>query len=228
MSDSLEVCGLLIDMDGVLLDTERLAESCWKKAEETTGFFMPEGFYFSLIGLSLPLIEERLTGVMTPDCDIRDFLAVANRIYRKALEEEPIPVKAGARDLLEYLHAQAIPACLVTSTFRELADDKLEGAGLGDLLPERVCGDEISRSKPEPDGYLAGAGKLGFRPHDLLALEDSGNGLTAALASGCRVAHVPDLAPVPLTLQIRVDRIYGCLSSFLAALKREEVSFRDL
>ncbi|HKJ90890.1 MAG TPA: HAD family phosphatase [Oceanipulchritudo sp.] len=223
MRDPLEACGLLIDMDGVLLDTERLAEGCWKKAEEATGFFMPEGYYFSLIGLSLPLIEERLSGVMTPDCDIGDFLAVANRIYRKALEEEQIPVKAGAQALLEHLHARSIPACLVTSTFRELADHKLGAAGLGHLLPNRVCGDEISRSKPEPDGYLAGARKLGFQPTRLLALEDSANGLMAALAAGCQVAHVPDLAPVPTSLQLRADRIYGSLGALLAALQRREL-----
>ncbi|MFO7723974.1 MAG: HAD family phosphatase [Oceanipulchritudo sp.] len=226
MSDPLEICGLLIDMDGVLLDTERLAEACWRKAEEETGFFMPEGYYFTLIGLALPLIEERLAGVMAPDCDIRAFLEVANRIYRNALEEERIPVKKGARSLLEYLHEHSIPACLVTSTFCELADQKLDSAGFGHLLRERICGDQISRSKPEPDGYLAGSRRLGFRSRTLLALEDSANGLMAALAAGCRVAHIPDLAPVPVALQTRVDRIYGGLEAFRAALQRGELVFR--
>lgn len=223
MSQSLPFDGVLLDMDGLLLDTERVAERCWHAAEVETGFSMPEGFYFTLIGQTLPLIERRLIEVMSPECDIPGFLQVAKREYDRALREEAIPVKDGAREFLAFLVAQSIPACLATSTFRELAKHKLEASGLLPLLPLRVCGDDVRHSKPAPDIYLLAAEKLGSDPSRLIVLEDSENGIVAALAAGCRVLHVPDIAPVALDVQARADRIYRNLREVKAAIARGEL-----
>jgi HAD superfamily hydrolase (TIGR01509 family) len=227
MDHPLELQGLVIDMDGVLLDTERVAEKCWQAAEEETGFRMPDGFYFTLIGQAMPLIERRLVEVMDPACDIAGFLAVANRHYDHALTSEPVPVKDGAAELLEYLALRGVPRCLATSTFRKLAARKLESTGLAGFLPDRVCGDEVEHSKPAPDIYLKAAGKLGWEPSRLLAIEDSGNGLRSALEAGCKVAHVPDIAPVPLEIQARADRIYRSLDEIRFAIDRGELVFTE-
>jgi HAD superfamily hydrolase (TIGR01509 family) len=223
----LHLQGVIIDMDGVLLDTERVAEKCWRAAELETGFRMPEGFYFTLIGQAMPLIERRLIEVMDPACDIAAFLAVANRHYDHALTSEPVPVKEGAAELLAELATRNIPRCLATSTFRKLAAHKLESTGLSGYLPDRVCGDEVEHSKPAPDIYLKAAAKLGRKPSRLLAIEDSGNGLRAALDAGCVVAHVPDIAPVPLEIQTRADRIYRSLDEIRFAIDRGELLFLE-
>lgn len=225
MDGPLQFQGVLVDMDGVLIDTERVAERCWRAAELETGWPMPEGFYFTLIGQSMQRIRERLGSVMPADCDVPLFLETANRHYRCALQEEPLVVKEGARELLEELSARGVPVCLATSTFRELAGHKLHLAGLSNLIPHRVCGDEVEQSKPAPDIYLKAASRLGLPAACTLAIEDSGNGLLAALAAGCRVAHVPDLAPVPLEIQARADRIYRSLRVLAEALGRGELIF---
>jgi HAD superfamily hydrolase (TIGR01509 family) len=219
MGEYLDIRGVLLDMDGVLLDTERVAERCWRAAEEETGWRMPDGFYFTLIGQSMHRIELRLQEVMAPDCDVAVFLQSANRHYDAALTRHAIPVKAGARELLEHLSRQAVPVCLATSTFRALAARKLAGAGLAGWLPLRVCGDEVTHSKPAPDIYLEAARRTGFAPHQLLAVEDSENGLRAALEAGCRVAHVPDIAPVAAAVRARTDRVYPDLGALLGALR---------
>jgi len=188
--------GVLVDMDGLLLDTERIAEKAWTRAEKEVGITLPEGYYFSLIGQSMRIIGERLEELLPAD-RVQPYLAAANRIYHKLLFQEPLPVKPGARIFLEALHASGPNYCLATSTFRKLALDKLERAGLSDLMPQRVCGDDVVASKPEPDIYLAAARKIGISPEACFAVEDSPNGIRAALAAGCRVIHVPDLAPVP-------------------------------
>jgi HAD superfamily hydrolase (TIGR01509 family) len=218
MRGTLGIHGLLLDMDGVLLDTERVAERCWRAAEEETGWRMPDGLYFTLIGQSMRRIEPRLREVMDPGCDVGAFLQAANRHYDAALTQDAIPVKPGARALLEHLSRQGIPVCLATSTFRALAERKLAGAGLGQWLPLRVCGDEVGHSKPAPDIYLEAARRIGFAPHQLLAVEDSENGLRAALDAGCRVAHVPDIAPVAEAVQARADRVYADLATLHRAL----------
>jgi HAD superfamily hydrolase (TIGR01509 family) len=222
----MQVKGLLLDMDGLLLDTERVAEQCWAEAEQESGFNMPPGFYFSLIGQSMVRIEERLHEVMDPACDVAAFLEVANRVYHDAILNGEVPMKQGAPEFLSYLEEQQIPRCLATSTFRELCDRKLSSTGLGQWIPLRVTGDEVEHSKPAPDIYLEASRRIGFHPHELLVLEDSENGLKAALAAGCKVAHVPDLAPVDISIQLRADRVFRDLSEVQASLRRGEIEIQ--
>ena len=219
----LSVKGLLLDMDGLLLDTERVSESCWAEAERETGFRMPEGFYFSLVGQSMRRIRERLVEVMDPACDIDVFLEAANRIYHDAILENPVPVKPGAETFLEFLARRQVPRCLATSTGTDLCRHKLQAAGLLQWLPLRVCGDQVEHSKPAPDIYLEAARLLGYPPADLLVLEDSENGLRAGMAAGCKVAHVPDIGPVGLDIQSRADRVYRGLPELQAAFERGEI-----
>lgn len=220
----MKIEGLLLDMDGLLIDTERVAERCWAEAERETGFRMPHGFYFTLIGQSMGLIKDRLVPVMDPGCDIDAFIAAANRIYLKTLMEEKVPLKRGVVEFLEYLDRRRVPRCLATSTFSELCRHKLESTGLAQWIPLRVCGNEVEHSKPAPDIYLEAARRLGKPPARLLVLEDSENGLKAALAAGCKVAHVPDLGPVQLDVQMRVDRIYRGLPEVQAAMENGEIT----
>jgi HAD superfamily hydrolase (TIGR01509 family) len=219
----MDIQGLLLDMDGLLLDTERVAERCWTEAERETCFRMPDGFYFTLIGQSMRLIKDRLIEVMDPACDIDAFLAAANRIYYKTLMEERVPLKEGVVEFLEYLAGKQVPRCLATSTVRDLCRHKLESTGLAKWLPLRVCGNDVDHSKPAPDIYREAARRLGKPPSRLLVLEDSENGLRSGLAAGCKVAHVPDVGPVCLDIQMRVDRVYRGLSEVQAALEREEI-----
>ena len=223
MESLLQIKGFLLDMDGLLLDTEKVSRRCWADAEEETGFKMPPGFYVTLIGQSMTLIGDRLREVMHPDCDVEAFLEVAGRIYTTILTEMPVPVKAGAREFLEYLAAHSIPSCLVTSTHRELCEHKLASSGLDSLVPMRVCGDDVARSKPAPDIYLEAASRTGTSPDQLLVLEDSENGIRAGLEAGCRVAHIPDIGPVSIFWQVRADRIYRSLGDVKAALEQGEI-----
>jgi HAD superfamily hydrolase (TIGR01509 family) len=211
-------------MDGLLLDTERISKRCWIAAEEETGFFMPPGFNDSLIGQSMARIRERLIEVMDPACDVDGFLKVAGRIYTEAVTGSSLPLKKGARELLELLSAREIPRCLATSTERELCGRKLKASGLNGHLTMRVCGDDVSRSKPAPDIYLEAASQLGHVPGDLLVLEDSENGIRAALSAGCKVGHVPDLGQVHVDTQVRVDRVFRDLLEVTASIEREEIS----
>jgi len=223
MEHSLKVKGLLLDMDGLLLDSERIAEASWRQAEKESGYFMPEGFYHTVIGQSMRIIKDRLKEVMDPACDTDIFLEIANRSYHQAIAEGPVPVKKGARELLQLLSREKIPTCLATSTFRELAGRKLEAVDLAKHLPLRVCGDDVENSKPQPDIYLAAAARLSFSPGSLLAVEDSENGILSALTAGCQVAHVPDICRISIDVQQRVHRIFRDLEELTDAIRRGEL-----
>lgn len=218
----IEAAALLIDMDGLLLDTERLSLRCWETAQKASGQHLPEGFYFSLIGLSLRAIEERLHAVMPEECDVPGLIAAAAAAYDRALKES-IPVKAGAKAFLQHLEKEGIPRCLATSTFGELAEQKLRGAGLASYLPYRVCGDDVHESKPAPEIYERAAALLHREPGECIALEDSENGLRAALAAGCQVLHVPDLGPVAGEVRRRVAAAFPDLGAVLEAMRKGEL-----
>jgi HAD superfamily hydrolase (TIGR01509 family) len=160
---------------------------------------------------------------MDPECDVQAFLLVAERIYRTSLKEAPVPLKDGALQFVQYLAELEIPRCLATSTHRDLCLQKLESSGLAPLIPNRVCGDDVDQSKPAPDIYLKAASILGHEPAQLLVLEDSENGIRAALSAGCKVAHIPDMGPVGLDWQTRADRVYKDLHTVIGALERGEI-----
>ena len=227
MANDPRFLGILLDMDGVLLDTERVSHRCWSEAERETGVFMPEGFYFSLIGQSMPLIEQRLNGILGSSEGVRSLLEAAHAHYDRALREEEMVAKDGALALLQSLTDRQIPFCLATSTFTELAALKLRSAGLDELVPLRVCGDMIAASKPAPDIYLSASEQLALPPGRLLAIEDSENGLRSALAAGCRVIHVPDIAPVPFDLQAQAFRVYAGLDGVREAIEGGDLLFAD-
>lgn len=216
---------LLLDMDGLLLDTERVAQDAWRKAELITGHKMPDGFYDSVIGRSMKFIAGRLKEVMDPTCDVEAFLETANRSYQEVLTQSPIPVKPGALRLLEYCEKRGIPRCLATSTGRELAKHKLESTGLLPFLPHRVCGDDIAHSKPEPDIYLAAASQIDQPTVACLAMEDSEHGINAALAAGCQIIHVPDLSRVSVDVQVRVNAIFQDLHNVVDAIEAGHLEF---
>ena len=99
----------------------------------------------------------------------------------------------GAVALLDHLRDLSIPMALATSTRRPTTELKLVGAGLDSYFCPMICGEETPRGKPHPDPYLAAADVLHLAPAQCWALEDSENGVRAALSAGCVVFQIPDL-----------------------------------
>jgi HAD superfamily hydrolase (TIGR01509 family) len=132
------------------------------------------------------------------------------------LAARPLPVLAGARQLLSQVDAAGVPYALVTSSERPVME-----AVLGQLhvtFPVTVCGDDVSQSKPDPEPYLLAAAKLGADPRRCVALEDSPNGVAAAEAAGCVTIAVPSIVPIPARdgrlvvgslAELSLDRLYG-------------------
>ncbi len=107
----------------------------------------------------------------------------------------PVPVLPGALELVEEVLAAGLPYALVTSSEPEIVDAVL--ARLDVQFPVVVCAADVSRAKPDPEGYLLAAAKLGAEPGQCIALEDSVNGVMAAESAGYRTVAVPSVAPVP-------------------------------
>ena len=109
------------------------------------------------------------------------------------MHSEPVPLKGGCAELLDFLKTSDIKRAVATSTHTKLAEHKLRLAGIRDAFAFVMGGDRVQRSKPDPEIYRRSAEQLGVPAERCLALEDSENGVRAAVAAGLRVVQVPDL-----------------------------------
>lgn len=186
----------LFDMDGLLLDTERMFMDAFVALTADIGIeaASARGFFETLVGTSSAVTTARLRDFL-PKAVETDVFDQSWRALHKANVKSGVPIKAHAVDVLQAIQDKGKPMAVVTSTHGEPARHHLEVAG---LLPffETVCaGDEVSANKPDPAPYLTGADRLGVDPARCVAFEDSDLGTTAARRAGCVTVQIPDIRP---------------------------------
>ncbi|MEP3244073.1 MAG: HAD family phosphatase [Sneathiella sp.] len=185
---------VIFDMDGLLLDTERLSLKAYQETCANFDIAYEETFYFSLIGRSLKQAEQILINTI-PNFPTDPFMTFWNNRYHEEALEKPVPLKAGVLSFLTLLKDRNIPCAVATSTEFDKATRKLSNAGLLDFFQEMAAGDQVEQSKPHPEIYRLAASRLGISPAQCLALEDSDNGVRAAHAANMLVYQIPDLVP---------------------------------
>ena len=180
---------VLWDMDGTLVDTEPL----WMAAEtplvESHGGTWTHEDALRLVGLGLHDAARVLqdAGVkMSADAIVTHLTDEV----MASLAREGVPFRPGARELLADLRARGVKTALVTMSLRHMALSIAELIG-PDAFDIVIAGDDATRPKPYPDPYLQACAGLGVDPTDCVAIEDSPNGLRAAVASGTTSLGVP-------------------------------------
>jgi HAD superfamily hydrolase (TIGR01509 family) len=188
---------VLFDMDGLLVDTEPL----WFEVEcavmTRLGGSWTAGDQAALIGGSMDrsvgYLLERATEPAEPD-QVADWLRHGMAELLATREVEPMP---GAVELVREVRAAGLPCALVTSSEPIIADSVLAAlARRAVSFDVIVSGADVTMPKPDPEPYQLAATKLGVDPRCCVALEDSPNGVSSALAAGCATVAVPGLAPI--------------------------------
>ena len=184
---------VIFDMDGLMLDTERLAPAAWSDAARAVGVEFDMTLLPAMVGRNFrdcnALIVER-HGDTYPTAELMRAWHVA---YDAIVARDGIALKPGLVELLDWLEREDIDKAVATSTRRDRAQAKLAQTGLLQRFTTLVGGDEIARGKPAPDIFLLAAERLAREPGDCLVLEDSEPGVRAALAAGMTPIMVPDL-----------------------------------
>lgn len=182
---------VIFDLDGTLLDTERLAIASGRLAFEAMGVSGYEPLLERMTGLDFPT-GARLIAQAFPDIDIEELGTIWMREGQK-LQARGIETKPGARELLDWIDAHGVPKAIATSSYRGSALRKLEQAGLGSRFTHLVTRDDVDNAKPHPEPFLKAADLLGVLPGRVLAFEDSETGAASAFAAEMRVVQVVDL-----------------------------------
>ena len=183
------LAAVLWDMDGTLVDTEPY----WMNAEtplvEAHGGSWSHEQALGLVGLGLEdsarIFQE--AGVRMGVHEIIDHLT--DDVMRQ-LAETGVPFRPGAREMLAALKEAGIRTALVTMSMRRMATTVVDLIDF-DAFDVIIAGDDATRPKPHPDPYLQACAALGVDPTEVVAIEDSPNGLRSAVASGAASIGVP-------------------------------------
>jgi HAD superfamily hydrolase (TIGR01509 family) len=182
----------IFDMDGLLLDSERVIMQAWLAAAREERMLLAEPDFLRVVGRGADestAILSRLLGGAGGYQRVRDRA----RTLLAALPGVVFPLKPGALQLLELLRARGVPCAVASSTCVDEVRRRLAKVGVLDYFQAVAGGDEVSRSKPDPAVYLLAAARLGVAAVRCLAFEDSDHGARAAHEAGLRVVVVPDL-----------------------------------
>lgn len=189
--------GVLFDMDGVILDSERVGRDIYLEKCHEMGYpQMNEAIFETLLGKTRDedrrLMKEAL-GADFPFDEMYD--AYREELYQRATRGQ-LPCKPGVQECFDGLKARGLKIALATSTARPMVFNYQEHIPqMRDVFDFMVCGAEAGRSKPAPDVFLKAAEGLGLDITECIGVEDSIAGLQSQTAAGCVRVLVPDLLP---------------------------------
>jgi HAD superfamily hydrolase (TIGR01509 family) len=185
----------IFDMDGLMFDSEPIWTDAWKLSFGRRGLALQPGMIESFYGASrdrvLAEVRRRYHQDSNAIAAAEDHYAIA----RQRLLNEGAPPKEGLFELLSYLQSHHVLCAVATSSERPIAEAMLSRAEVSPSFDVIVTGDDGFPSKPAPDIFLAAAKKLGVEPSGSVVLEDSENGIRAAVAGGFMSVMVPDVVP---------------------------------
>lgn len=186
---------VLFDLDGTLIDSEHLWASAQRELLESAGARWSPEFTKNLVGVSLirgATYLQEVSGLMgSPEQIVAKMVSSVSSGLRAA----PLPWRDGIPQMLNLLTKLEVPAAIVTSSYRPIAEAVLAGAPSGSFAGA-VAGDEVDFPKPHPEPYLQAAELLGVPIESCLIVEDSPTGVASALASGGISVAIPHEVPV--------------------------------
>ncbi|MBQ6999908.1 MAG: HAD family phosphatase [Oscillospiraceae bacterium] len=185
--------GVLFDMDGLVLDTEKLFSRFWMAACQFYGYPMTVEQSLKMRSLSKTAGQEMLCSFFGPGISYPQVRAKRIELMDAFIKEHGVEPKPGIFQLMDALEERGIPAAITSSSPVSRIEEYLKPLGLYHRFAKICSGHEVPNGKPAPDIYLHGAAQLGLKPEECLALEDSPAGILSAYRAGCLPVMIPDL-----------------------------------
>ncbi|SGZ05414.1 CbbY family protein [Moritella viscosa] len=217
----------IFDMDGLLLDTERVCKGIFEEACTSLSIPFLEDVYLDIIGRNSQGIEKVIRAGYGSDLDYPVLHEAWRTRYNAVVKHQAIPVKDGVVELLTWLKNNNIPTAVATSTQQDVATIKLKLAGLEQFFDNLTTGCEVKNGKPDPEIYLLAAGRLNIKPEQCLAFEDSNNGVLSAVSANMQTFQIPDLVQPSAQILTLGHTVSASLLDVLDILKQSKQTFNQ-
>lgn len=187
---------VIFDVDGTLLDTERIYMRAWKEAAAELGYVMTDALLRKTRAVDAKLAARIFEEEIGNGFSYQEARPIRVRIAEELIQRESPLLKPGVLELLDFLEENRIQLSVASSTNTEKTKEHLAESEIAHRFSVTVGGDMVTKGKPEPDIFLKAAQLLGVEPGECIVVEDSPAGIRAAVAAGMRAVLVPDQAAI--------------------------------
>ena len=213
------ITAIIFDMDGLMIDSERVTFECYQERLKDMNLTMDEEFYKTLLGKPIKGIYQRFYDVYGNDFPIENVIQDVHQLMAERFETEGVPVKKGLVELLHYLKDNNYKTIVATSSNRDRVDKILAQAKITEFFDDSICGDEVTKGKPNPEVFLKSCQKLGVNVDEAIVLEDSEAGIQASYDANIKVICIPDMKYPEKQYEEKTFKILKDLTEVTAYLK---------
>lgn len=210
---------VVFDMDGLMIDTEKLLLRYWLEAAHHYGYAMRQEHALGIRSLAAKYAVPKLKAQLGDDFDYDKVRALRIKLMNRHIDTYGLEEKPGLGELLNYLKEHDYKVAVATATDLERTRRYLGSLGRLAYFDQIVCASMVENGKPAPDIYLEAAARLAMEPGECMALEDSPNGIMAAYRAGMCPVMVPDLSEPDVDTQKLLYRCVKDLSEVISVLE---------
>lgn len=213
--------GIIFDMDGLMIDTEKLLVRFWKESALEYGFSMTDEHVYGMRSLSHTLAVPYLKNIFGESFDYYEIRKRRIALMNDYIEKNGIEVKKGLFELLNYAKSNNYKTAVATANPVERAEKYLRKINALSFFEKIIGGDMIQNGKPAPDIYITACNEICLKPSECIALEDSPNGVKSAYRAGCRTIMIPDLTQPDDDTKSMLYGLYKSLDEVIKILEKE-------
>ena len=210
---------VILDMDGLVIDTETTYCIAWRKAALSMGHEISTEFCKSLSGLYYQSVENKMKELCGPEFHLDEFRKLSGEHWQQHVQHNGIELKSGFFQLLDAIKQAGLEFCLATNSLEANANECLEIAGIRHLFSTVITRDHVDSGKPSPDIFIKAAEQMATPIKDCLVVEDSRTGLEAAQHAGAFSVLIPSVLPVDSETTALADLIMNDLVELAAEIK---------
>ena len=185
----------IFDLDGTLIDTEKLYRKYWPMALADYGYELSDERALMLRSLGRPFAPRQFKDWYGEDFDYNLVRQRRKEYVEGHIEKYGIDLRPGVKEILTYLRDKNITVAIATATDLERTTKYLEMTGISEFFTDIICATMVEHGKPAPDIYKYACEKLNKKPSECFAVEDAPNGVKSAYSAGLKVIFIPDQAP---------------------------------
>ena len=207
--------GAIFDMDGLLLDTERIYQDGWNQCAKNYVDQVNPEVAFACAGSSGEQIQKILQKYY-PGIDGKALNKDVIQYYQEQVLKD-LQLKKGVIEILDYFKSKEMKMAVASSSLEEIIRSNLEKVGIFDYFDVIVSGQHVKRNKPYPDIFLEAINQLNLKAESCYVFEDSINGVSAGLKAGCKTIMIPDSQ---FPKKEFFENCYGIFPSLIQAMEQ--------